>query len=88
MHEEIKQIIHYYQVSSSEAFYLEYVFKAKDYTDFIYRLALAEQLSEYRENTIAEQNRYVTAWKKGLEASMPSIMAELDRELERMADNE
>lgn len=33
-------------------------------------------------------NRYVTAWKKGYEVSLPSIMAELERELERMADNE
>ena len=46
MKEEINSIMHYYQVSSSESFYLEYVFNASDFTDFIYRMAISEQLSE------------------------------------------
>lgn len=56
MKEEINSIMHYYQVSSSESFYLEYVFNASDFTDFIYRMAISEQLSEYREKTINEYN--------------------------------
>ena len=59
MNEEIKSIVHYYQLSSSESFYLEYVFNAKDFTDFIYRLAISEQLSEYRKNMINQYKELI-----------------------------
>ena len=44
--EEIKSIISYFQISSGESAYLEYVMGAEDFTDFIYRVAIAEQLSK------------------------------------------
>lgn len=51
---EIKEIINYYQLSSSESAYLEYVFQAADFTDFIYRMAIAEQLSKYNDKLVDE----------------------------------
>lgn len=51
---EIKQIMNYYQLSSGENAYLEYVFNAADFTDFIYRMAIAEQLSSYNDKLIDE----------------------------------
>lgn len=58
--EEIKAILNYYQITSTgEAAYLEYLFKSKDFTDFIYRLAVAEQLSEYNSNLIDEYNALI-----------------------------
>ena len=60
--EEIKNIINYYQLSSTgEAAYMEYLFKSKDFTDFIYRLAVAEQLSQYNEDLIDEYNNMIAA---------------------------
>lgn len=53
---EIKEIINYYQISSSESAYLEYIFNAKDFTDFIYRVAVSEQLSEYNNKLVDEYN--------------------------------
>lgn len=53
---EIKEIINYYQISNSESAYLEYIFNAKDFTDFIYRLAVAEQLSKYNDKLVDEYN--------------------------------
>lgn len=44
---EIKRIINYEQVSSGESSYLEYIFGAKTFTDFIYRASVSEQLSKY-----------------------------------------
>lgn len=44
---EIKRIINYQQISSGESSYLEYIFGAKSFTDFIYRASVAEQLSKY-----------------------------------------
>ena len=51
---EIKQIMNYYQLSNGENAYLEYVFNAADFTDFIYRMAIAEQLSSYNEKLVKE----------------------------------
>ena len=51
---EIKEIINYYQLSNSESAYLEYVFEAADFTDFIYRMAIAEQLSKYNDELVEE----------------------------------
>ena len=64
MNEEIKSIVHYYQVTSTENLYYEYVFNANSYTDFIYRFAITEQLSNYREKTINEYNRLIEENKK------------------------
>lgn len=53
---EIKSIMNYYQLSNGESAYLEYIFNAVDFTDFIYRLAIAEQLSDYNDKLIDEYN--------------------------------
>ena len=63
--EEIKNIINYYQLSATgEAAYMEYLFKSKDFTDFIYRFAVAEQLSQYNEDLINEYNDLITKNEK------------------------
>lgn len=67
MDNEIKQIINYYQLSSSESAYLEYVFEAQDFTDFIYRMAVSEQLSDYRDKTIKEYTNLIEQNKKKIE---------------------
>lgn len=53
---EIKSIVNYYQISNGEEAYLEYIFNAADFTDFIYRLAITEQLSDYNDKLIDEYN--------------------------------
>ena len=53
---QIKQIISFTQISNGNSAYLEYIFGAKDFTDFIYRLAVAEQLADYNETLIDEYN--------------------------------
>lgn len=56
----IREIISYYQLTDtgSEA-YLEYVFTATDFADFIYRMAIAEQLSDYNEELIIEYENLI-----------------------------
>lgn len=51
---ETKNLLKYLQVSSSENIYLEYLFEATSYTDFIYRYAIVEQLSKYNDNLMEE----------------------------------
>ncbi|MBQ9072564.1 MAG: peptidoglycan DD-metalloendopeptidase family protein [Bacilli bacterium] len=57
--QEIKDIMNYYQLSNGESAYLEYIFNAADYTDFIYRMAIAEQLSNYNDKLVDEYNEKI-----------------------------
>ena len=57
--QEIKDIMNYYQLSNGESAYLEYIFNAADYTDFIYRMAIAEQLSDYNDKLVDEYNEKI-----------------------------
>lgn len=51
---EIKDIMNFFQKSNGESAYLEYAFGAKDFTDFIYRTAVSEQLTNYNKKLIAD----------------------------------
>ncbi|MDD2377237.1 MAG: peptidoglycan DD-metalloendopeptidase family protein [Bacilli bacterium] len=56
---EIKDIINFLQLSNGESAYLEYAFGAQDFTDFIYRVAITEQLSGYNDQLINEFNQMI-----------------------------
>ena len=47
--EEIKNLLSFNQISDGDNVYLEYVFGASSFTDFIYRSAVVEQLSLYND---------------------------------------
>lgn len=59
--EEIKSIISYFQISSGESAYLEYVMGAEDFTDFIYRSAVTEQMTSYNDGLIDDYNATIEA---------------------------
>lgn len=59
--EEIKKIISYFQISSGESAYLEYVMGASDFTDFIYRTAVTEQMTNYNDELIDSYNDTIKA---------------------------
>lgn len=56
---EIKEVMHFLQISNGESAYLEYIFGAKDITDFIYRSAISGQLVSYNEELIEEYNNTI-----------------------------
>jgi len=51
---EIESLISFKQVSEGDNIYIEYIFGASTFTDFIYRSALVEQLTAYNDNLIDE----------------------------------
>ena len=57
--EEIKEILSFLQVTNGENVYLEYVFGATDFTDFIFRTAVVEQLSNHNDELIIEMNELI-----------------------------
>ena len=63
---EIKDIMKYYQFSNGESAYLEYLFEANSITDFIYRMAITEQLSKYNDGLIKEMNALIVENKKNV----------------------
>lgn len=62
--EEIKNIVKYYQLSSSGNAYLEYILGADSITDMIYRLSVSEQLTKYNDRVIKELNQLIEDNKK------------------------
>lgn len=56
---ETKSIVSYLQLSNGESAYLEYAFGAETITDFIYRVAIVEQISEYNDNAITSMNNKI-----------------------------
>lgn len=56
---EIKKIMSYIQLTSGKNVYLEYIFGAQNLTDFIYRISISEQVTEYNDNLIKQMNRTI-----------------------------
>ena len=52
--EETDELLKFLQISSGENVYLEYLFQAESYTDFIYRYSIVSQLTEYNTNLMDE----------------------------------
>ena len=49
----------FYQITDGENSYLEYIFGAKTFTDFIYRISIVEQISKYNNELIDEMNQLI-----------------------------
>lgn len=61
---EIKKVVNFLQVSNGESEYMEYIFGAKDFTDFIYRMSIAEQVTDYNDKLVKEYNQMIEDNKK------------------------
>lgn len=89
---EIKEIIKFYQLSEGESTYLEYIFGAADFTDFIYRMAISEQLTKYNKDLIAKQNQMIEDNKKAQddlvkkEAELTKKQEELNKQLDSLGN--
>ena len=56
---EIDNLLSFLQVSNGDNIYLEYVFQAADFTDFIYRSAVVEQLTAYNNELIDDMYKMI-----------------------------
>lgn len=96
---EIKSLMEFVQVANGENSYLEYAFGASDFTEFIYRVAVAEQLSSYNDelmdeyNTkIEESNKQKTELAKKEEElaskkqQLSLLEVKLDKEIEKISE--
>ena len=59
--EGIKKIINFFQLSNGEETYLEYIFGAASFTEFIYRKAVTEQLTKYNKKLVKQFDEMIKA---------------------------
>ena len=57
--EETKELMRYYQISTSGSAMLEYILGAKSIPDLVYRLSVTEQISSYNKKVIKEMNEMI-----------------------------
>ena len=81
---QIKEIINFLQVSSGESEYMEYIFGAKDFTDFIYRISITEQMTDYNNQLIDEANTLIENNNKKKE-ELANKEKELKKQQEELA---
>lgn len=80
---EIKKVMSFVQISSGESAYLEYAFGAKNFTDFIYRVSVSEQLARYNDQMIKDFKKMIDDNKKKQE-EMKQKREELSKEKDRL----
>lgn len=57
--EQTKELLVYLQLSNGENTYLEYAFGAETMTDFIYRMSVVEQITEYNDKMIDDLEKLI-----------------------------
>ncbi len=82
--EETNELLKFLQVSSGENVYLEYLFEADSYTEFIYRYAVVSQLTDYNNNLMKELEELIKSLEKKKEnlANNKTSLENSSRELE------
>mgnify|MGYP002856081391 CR=1 FL=1 len=83
-YQEIKNIINTNQIMNGENSYLEYIFGASNFADFIYRASVAEQLSKYNKELTDQMSKEI-ALREAKQAEITAKqeeIAELQKELE------
>ncbi len=81
--QEIQDILAFVQIQNGESAYLEYAFGAQDFTDFIYRVAVSEQVTTYNDQLIETHKRNIEENKKKSE-ELATKKAELADEQENL----
>ena len=90
---QIKEIINFSQISNGDSAYLEYIFNADDFTDFIYRSAIAEQLADYNDklidsfNTDIENNRKKQEEIKKKRESLTNQQLQLEKQYDSLGSD-
>lgn len=61
--EQIKDLIVFTQKSNSDNFYLKYLFGAENFTDFIYRVSIVQQLTKKNDELMVQMNGLIEEGK-------------------------
>lgn len=84
--QQIKDIIGFYQLSGSSTAYLDYAMGAKTFTDFIYRMAISEQLIAYNDELVDEYNKLIVS-NKEKQVELSNKITELEQKQVELSKN-
>ena len=90
--EEIGELFRFLQASNGENLYLEYIFGAETFTDFIYRSSIVEQLTRYNDELIEQMNKLIEENKQlqkelaEKELKLKQSQEELEKNLDELGD--
>lgn len=84
--EEIKKIVNFLEVASGNSVYLNYIFGAEDFTDFIYRVAVTEQLSKYNSELIKQFGEMIEENKLRIEENRRKEMLLKEEQVKLQAE--
>lgn len=88
--DEIKSLMHFFQLSNGESSYLEFLLGAKSLTDLVYRLSIVEQLSKYNSEKINEMNDMIEKNEqrkvelKNKQVELANKQVELSRKIQQL----
>jgi murein DD-endopeptidase MepM/ murein hydrolase activator NlpD len=91
--EQIDSLLSYYQISNGESTYLEYAFGASNFTDFIYRVAISEQLTSYNNSLVEQYKQSIEDSNKKTEqltvkiSDLEKQQSNLETQLVKLADD-
>lgn len=83
--EEIDKLVSFKQVMDENNMYLEYVFEAKTFTDFIYRSSIVEQLTKYNDELIDEMHNLIEENKQE-QINLENKIDESENTIDRLND--
>ena len=89
--EEIKKLLNFVQKTNGNNAYLEYIFGAENFSDLIYRIAVAEQLSRYNDTLVDKYNKMIdddNKAKADLESKQKDLIAKrenLEKEYSKLS---
>jgi len=82
---EIDNLLSFLQLSKKDNVYLEYVFEAKTFTDFIYRSAIVEELTKYNDELIDHMYKLIED-NKALQKKLEKQIDQAEKDIDDLED--
>lgn len=80
---EIDNLFSFMQISEGDNVYLEYIFEATSFTDFIYRSAIVEQLTKYNDELIDDMYKKIEE-NKQLQKKLAKQIEDSEKEMDKL----
>lgn len=80
---EIDNLLSFMQISEGDNVYLEYIFEATSFTDFIYRSAIVEQLTEYNDELVDDMYKKIEE-NKQLQKKLAKQIEDSEKEMDKL----
>lgn len=84
--ENIKSLMNSYQINSADNAYMDYIFKAESYADFVYRYTVIKQVIDYNKELIDDWNEKIIQ-NEQLQVDLANKEVELNKKVSEYETN-